>query len=95
MITSANTFSNPENYNDPNITITFLTSSATETSYNYTAYGYNSPVCDCKSPNDTTQYFFPNKVNHCIEQVIYTKVGSGAFDFTGFNGACSSAVNTC
>jgi hypothetical protein len=74
---SNNTYTVPDNYNNPNITLLFGKTSpdSTFTGTNYisssTSFG---SICSCNSRQDqgSSSNFFPNKINQCANQIIYT-----------------------
>lgn len=96
----------PDNYNNPNISISFSkTTPDTESLYsvNYIKNSLNStltsnmPICLCNGKQD--QYsgrfpnlFFPSKINQCANQIIYTASNTTTpYDFLSNSGTLIGA----
>ncbi len=83
-----NSITVPDNYNNPNITIMF--GKTTPDSVGFTGNNYipgiftNPLICECDSKQDqfSLYNYFPNKINKCANQVIFTSdSATQSFDF--------------
>ncbi len=93
VFSSNTTYTAPDNYNNPNIVLTFG-----KTTPDSTFSSYATKICSCNGQQDqgSPWIFFPNKISQCADQIIYTSdTFTVPFDFINNAGEQNCKVEEC